>query len=480
MKLLYWGIVGIVLAAFLTTGFQCASSEMTSAKLYLQRKDYPNAAKQLEKEVAKNPKNDEAYYLLGQVRLELKDYEGMKDAFDKAMAVAPTHQKDIQSIELSTWGKLFNQAVDAINKAADTASYLDDAISYFKTAVLMEPDSLLTQRNLGLAYYRKGDMVNAESQLSIALNKGKDLLAAKLLGRMYLDSANVLKAKFLDMNRAAFDDARSLTQIQEKMKAADVRYLLGDSMISVSKPAKPKKGDTKETWRIEHYHLTLSVEGGDVTKMKFDNDKPYAPFVDSTYYFQAVAECVKAVDVLKKAQAVYPEDAEVSETLMNAYIGAAKDEEARSLLSERVKKYPESKFDHYNLGVFLMKDSSFADAIDQFKTSLALDSAEKVDTAKGRKYDPAFSSSVVYNIAAACVNWGVSEQARMKAAGKEDDVSYKEKYRMALPYLERVVAEKTDNIQMLELLGQVYANLNMKEKAVDAYNKADALRKGKN
>ena len=63
--LLQLGIVAVVLAAIVTTGFECASSEMTSAKLYIQRKEYDNAKTQLLKEVAKNPNNEEAYFLLG-------------------------------------------------------------------------------------------------------------------------------------------------------------------------------------------------------------------------------------------------------------------------------------------------------------------------------------------------------------------------------------------------------------------------------
>lgn len=464
MKLLYWSILAVAIAAILTTGFQCASSEMTSAKLYLQRKDYPNAQKQLEKEVEKNPKNEEAYYLLGQVRLELKDYRGMREAFDKALAVAPTHQKDIHEITLSAWGRLFNQAVDAINRAADSSGYLDQAIDYFTTASVVLPESLLTRRNLGLAYFRKGDMLNATAHLTVAFNQGKDLLAAKLLGKIYLDSANVLKAMFTEANRQEFDEVKLIASIQELVKSADIRFLLGDSLIAVSKPPKPKKADTKETWRIERYHLTLSIDGGLVEKVKYDDDKPYSPKIDSTFYFQSVAECNKAVEVLKKAQTISTEDAEVSETLMNAYIGAARNNEARALLNERVKKYPDSKFDHYNLGVFLLKDSSYAEAIEEFKTALRLDST---------------FSSAVYNLAATYVNWGVMQQMSLKAAGKEDDLSYKEKFKMALPYLEKVVADKKDDIQMLELMGQVYANLNMKEKALEAYDKADAIRKGK-
>ena len=63
--LLQFGLIAVVLAAISTTGFECASSEMTSAKLYIQRKEYDNAKAQLLKEIAKNPKNEEAYYLLG-------------------------------------------------------------------------------------------------------------------------------------------------------------------------------------------------------------------------------------------------------------------------------------------------------------------------------------------------------------------------------------------------------------------------------
>ena len=308
-------------------------------------------------------------------------------------------------------------------------------------------------------------MPNAATQLTIAFEQGKDTLAAKLLGRIYLDSGNVLKTKFMDDNREVFESMKNLASIHEKMKTADISYLLGDSLIKISKPEKPKKHDTRETWRIDKYHLTLSVEDGIVTQMKYDDDKPYSPAIDSTKFNAAVEQFDKAVTTMKKAQAMFPENEEISENLMNAYIGAERNAEARALLVERVKKYPDSKYDHYNLGVFFLKDSLFSDAIKEFKTVLTIDST---------------FSAAVYNLAATYVNWGVVEEAQLKAAGKEDDLSFKEKFKMALPYLESVVVEKKNDIQMWELLGQVYANLNMKDKALQAYDKADAIRQGKN
>ena len=99
---------------------------------------------------------------------------------------------------------------------------------------------------------------------------------------------------------------KNLASIRERIKTADVSYLLGDSLIKISKPQKPKRGDTKETWRIEKYHLTLSVEDSLVTKLKYDDDKPYAPMIDSTQFRAAIAKFDKAVVAMKKAQAMFP------------------------------------------------------------------------------------------------------------------------------------------------------------------------------
>ena len=461
-----WSLVAVAVAALLTTGFQCSSAELTSAKLYLQRKDYVNAQKQLEKEIEKNPKSEEAYFILGKdVHFELKDFKGMKESFDKALAISQVHQKEIHMLEVSAWGRLFNEGVDAINKASDSSANVDKAITAFTTALTVLPESLTTRRNLGLAYYRKGDNVHAAENLLIAFEQGKDVLACHVLGRLYLDQGNESRMKFSDAHREIFASLRNLATLHEKMKPVDVKYLLGNP-AEVGKPAKAKKNDTKEEWKYPQYNLTVSVEGDAVTALKYSS--PYSPKVDSTEYYSSLASFNKAVEVMKKGQAMFPEDGEISENLMNAYIGASRNDEARLLLMERVKKYPTSKFDHYNLGVFLLKDSSYSAAVDEFKTTITLDSA---------------FSAAVYNIAATFVNWGVAEQEKVKASNekareqnKPEDQSYKEKFRMALPYLEKIVGEKKDDVQMWELLGQVYANLNIQDKAIQAYDIADLAR----
>ena len=49
--------------------FQCSSTELTSAKLYIQQKNFDRALDVLQKEVEKNPQSDEGFYLLGYIHI---------------------------------------------------------------------------------------------------------------------------------------------------------------------------------------------------------------------------------------------------------------------------------------------------------------------------------------------------------------------------------------------------------------------------
>ena len=52
-----------------------------------------------------------------------------------------------------------------------------------------------------------------------------------------------------------------------------------------------------------------------------------------------------------------------------------------------------------------------------------------------------------------------------------------EKYRQAIPYLEKFTSIDSNDVKIWDLLGKVYAILGMPDKAKDAYDKVDKLRK---
>ncbi len=154
----------LLVAVFLsTTGFQCGSAELTSAKLYINQKQYDKAEASLLKELQKNDKDEEAWYLLGQVRLEMKNYNGMLEAYNHALALSDVHKADIARNRLAVWAMMYNEGVKNYNVGKDSAGAYDKALDQFKTAINMEPDSSGTYYVAAMAYYAKKDTRTAGS-----------------------------------------------------------------------------------------------------------------------------------------------------------------------------------------------------------------------------------------------------------------------------------------------------------------------------
>jgi len=170
---------------FSTTGFQCGSAELTSAKLYVTQKQYDKAEASLVKELQKNDKNEEAWFLLGQVRMEMKKYDEMLDAYKKALELSDAHKADINRNRLAIWAMMYNEGVRDYNAGKDTAANYDKALDKFRTAINMEPDSAGTYYVAAMAHYAKKDYPNSQKLLQTALEKKPDFAdAAKFLGQV--------------------------------------------------------------------------------------------------------------------------------------------------------------------------------------------------------------------------------------------------------------------------------------------------------
>jgi tetratricopeptide (TPR) repeat protein len=178
-------ILLLVAVFFSTTGFQCGSAELTSAKLYINQKQYDKAEASLMKELAKNEKDEEAWYLLGQVRYELKKYNEMLDAYKKAVELSDTHKAEINRNRLAVWALMYNEGVKNYNAGKDSAGAYDKALDQFKTAINMEPDSSGTYYVAAMAHFAKKDYQNCVQMLQTALDKNPGFSdAAKFLGQV--------------------------------------------------------------------------------------------------------------------------------------------------------------------------------------------------------------------------------------------------------------------------------------------------------
>lgn len=383
--LIYLSILGMALGI---TAFQCASAELTGAKLYINQKQYDKAKETLLKEVQKNPNSDEGWYLLGYLYGEEGDIPKMLDAFDKSLSISKKFEQQIVESKKYYWATGFNKGVNFFNKATKTADkdsmnmFFEKAAENFNNAILCEPDSAGAYINLVYTYLNMNRIDDTIAPLEKLVNIGTAPEAFSMLGQIYTEKGNQL---------------------------------------------------------IDNYK---------VSKNPADSVQAYENFN-------------KAIEVLEKGQAKYPDDGEILLRLSNAYISANKLDVAMSAFKTGVEKEPNNKYYRYNYGVLLLNADNYPEAEAQFKAAIEL--------------DPDYTNAV-YNLAVTYIRWGAKMREEMEEKGEVSD-AYKEKFNAAIPYLEKFLSVNPQEPTIWELLGKVYANLGMKEKSEEAFNKADQYRK---
>lgn len=384
------------------SAFQCSSTEMTSAKLYIQQKNYQKAMEALQKELDKNPKNEEAYYFLGYLHSEQGNYPKMMDAFNKSLAISKKFEKNIEDTRKYNWMNSFNKGVAFFNKATkakaedSVKAYFDKAIQSFDDAIVIEPDSADTYKNKAFALLQANRQSEAIQPLETLLKVKKTADVYKILGQIYTSQG-----------------ANLLTKYKESKNAQD-----------------------------------------------------------ST---QAMDDFNKAITVLEEGRKLFPDDQDILLHLSNAYISANKASVAMETFKAGVEKDPGNQYYRYNYATLLLQAADADKAAGGYDKAIA-EYQQSVDQfTKAVDIDPKYHSAV-FNLGVAYVKWGTALREKADKENKENP-EYKNKYQQALPFLQKVTELKPDDPIAWETLAKVYAVLGMSKESLDAYAKADKLRK---
>ena len=194
-------VLAFLMLSLVLVGYQCGSTEITSAKLYIQQKNYEKATEVLQKEITKNPKSDEGYYLLGYVQGEQGNFNEMVDSYDKSLAISKNFEKNINDSRKYFWAQAFNRGVSLYQKGVkstdpDSAKvFYDKSIADFNSALNIEPDSGDTYKNLAFVYLSKGDNEAAVAPLKQLIAREQSLDGYKFLGEIYYVNGTNLKAQ---------------------------------------------------------------------------------------------------------------------------------------------------------------------------------------------------------------------------------------------------------------------------------------------
>jgi len=515
----------VFLITLVFSGFQCSSTELTSAKLYIQQKNYDKAIDALQKDVQKNPSSDEGYYLLGVVLGEKERYTEMIDAYNKSLSISNKFSESINASKKYFWANLFNRGVAFYQKAVKTEdnTSMMEKTSFDVIICMGNPDQIVASNYKGL----KTEMyVYAKSNLYLHFSSGKvvgytrindnnSLAIDSCLGKkehyfnqaiynfsnaimIEPDSADTYKnLAFVYMSAQDYDNAISPLEklIELENKSDVVPPNVGENVSTLeSKLGRPDKViETKyknieaTQYIYEKYNLYVFIEKDKVVgfqrikdsatgsaldgykflseifyvkgveyKNKYDSGKLLSDSLEAMNYFN------KAIGVAEEGRKKYPDDSDILLTLSNSYIAANKIEVAIDAFKTGVEKDPTNQYYRYNYGVLLLGKNDFAGAEEQFKKALEI--------------DPDYYNAS-YNLAVTYVKWGAYINKVADEKGDLNNKEYREKYQKALPYLEKIVQNKKDDPQMWELLGKVYSVLGMQDDASNAFKKADELRK---
>jgi tetratricopeptide (TPR) repeat protein len=195
-------VVIALFTALIFSGFQCSSTELTSARLYIQQKNYDKALNTLQKEVAQNPKSDEGWFLMGNVYGEVGKFDSLIFAFDKSLAISNKFENEITQQKTYYWANSFNSGVSYFqrgNKATDKdsiAAFYDKSIDAFTTATKLEPDSADTFKNLAFVYMSSGKNQEAIEPLKKLVQLTDELDGYKYLGQIYYSLGTKSKSDY--------------------------------------------------------------------------------------------------------------------------------------------------------------------------------------------------------------------------------------------------------------------------------------------
>jgi tetratricopeptide (TPR) repeat protein len=447
----------LLLAGFITQGFQCGSPDFTGAKVQEQNKNYREAAKLYEKEVQKNPANFEAWYRLGRLRgMELNDFAGMTQAFRESEKLSPAFSSDIRALRGHFWVQFINSGVYNKNRATkDSMEFFDKAIADYKTANMVWPDTSITFLYLAGAYKAKGDLDSTIINLTKVWEMDHDVDSYKSVGRIYVQIGLEKKDQFRTANADKLKIQKSLQDVDKGSYKNDITLAFGNP----DSQKKDKKNPKKEDWVYNQYGMTFTLESDRIVNRIID--KPIDLKIDSSLYAAAVVEFNKAVDVFEAIKKIDPKDNENLNLLLQAYYEADRTVEATKAFKLAVENDPGNKMNHYILGLLYRTVNDYDGAINEFSTAIKLDST---------------FSDVFYDIGATYYNWGV----RMKKAAQEkgdESEEYKTKFDAALPWMKKMSEIKKDDPRIWETLGTIYALLGQAENATKALDEADKIRK---
>jgi len=432
------------------SGFDCggASSQMTTAKLAAQRRDYPAAAAALEKEVELRPNNGLAWFTLAEVYDELERPVDALRAIERARTatepkLTAVQLEDTYIRQFNLWRNTYNRALDAYRKTDMTR-----ALAILDTAIIVGPDYA---ENL----YFKGTIY--DDMKADAGGRGADAEAASMDARRLRTYEDYVKAvgPMVEMGtKLGLALQMSPASVEAKLgkpTRSDVSDTMGGFYYYQSQnlyvyfaPATTERGLAVEGWKVFDAAIPERLRSAPVL-LRAD---PYAVLGMSA---QSAKKHDDALRYLQTLSRLDPNRAGVSAAITQIYLDTKRIDQAIASIREEINANPKDARPHIDLGNLYFGAERFGDASKSFENVLALGLPATDDNVR----------IALFNLGAVYKNWGAKVQDSIKKVSggkptKAQTDAYMAPLRESVKYFERYRSTNASEFQVLVELGNLY------------------------
>lgn len=463
----------LVLGAFLTQGFQCASPEMTSAKIAMATKppDFQKAKNLFEKELSKNPQNDEALIYLVNCKMELKDYLGAVSTFldGEKIIKTPEIKRQVPVVKYGLWTGCYGQGFNYYLKYYDESkkndyqnkNNIDTAILYFETALKIHTSQPLVFSMIGICYDIKEDIPKAVE----AYQKYYELIKSDIeFGKN--------KGLYLGMNRDEAISKFGKDNVQSKgnkpQDCPECDSTLNDEITYGSKVVQLFSSQAKDKpmlvrgWR---YNIPKDwYKDESKISISFKTE----PFLSIASYYYEKKNFEKTKEYLNIILTLDPLNQKANSSLVDLDIETGHKEDALNRISGLVSKNPQNANFIIQYADLLQQLEKYDESIVQYEKALSID--PNMETAT-RNLAAAFKNKVYI------IQKGQQDSITKNPKYKYNKKDYEVYLDKSANYFEKALKLEhyRNDFEVMGELFEIYFVLDNKEKQDQLLNKVTSM-----
>lgn len=395
-----------------------------------QNQEFEEAVENFNRAIQIDSLNYHYYYNIGLAYIKLEDYRAAVESFNSAISINPKDADSFQNLGIAHLSlKQYYEAVQAYQKAMeinpdDYESYNnlgianlyigrnEEACLNFTKASELNPDDASVIANLAYSYMNAGSLEDTEKAKelylkAISLNY-RDEEAYFNLGNIYLKQNKIKEAeeffkKALEINRLhraskeALSNLHKLSKAQKELEAT--KEPEEDPQIAEARECFKQAQDMfikrefdsaikmlRKTLNLDNSHekaMELFNKTSELMAQLEEEYKKAQIYFDKENYIKCINILQKALNVkpdeqkmtclLKKAQEKREQKLKAQKKELSSLISTGKYEEVVDNLAQAIKENPQEPENYFSLGEVYIKQKAYTNAIDNLRSTLALD-----------------------------------------------------------------------------------------------------------